>query len=61
MVFQDVIYNEITAGNARLIKDCINQDAAFNDKRLQPGKDKFIYFFDQVIEKKWRLLLIDKN
>ena len=60
-VFQAIIYNEITADKAKLIKDCISQDTAFSDKRLQPDKDNFIYFLDQVIDEKWRLLLIDKN
>ncbi|WP_205573382.1 hypothetical protein, partial [Flavisolibacter nicotianae] len=60
-VFRDEIFNEITADKAKLIKNCINQDSAFNDKRLQPDRDNFIHFLDQVIQKKWRLLLIDKN
>ena len=60
-IFQDEVHNELTADKASLIKDFINQDTDFNDKRLQPDKDNFIYFLDQVIEKKWRLLLIDKD
>jgi hypothetical protein len=55
------VHNELTADKASLIKDFINQDTDFNDNRLQPDKDYFIYFLDQVIEKKWRLLLIDKD
>ena len=60
-VFQDRIYNEITASKAKLIKDCINQHTAFKDKRLQPDKDNFVLFLDLVINKSWRLFLIDKN
>ncbi len=60
-ILQDHIYTEITADNAKLIKDCINQNTAFNDDRLQPDKDNFIHFLEQAINKKWRLFLIDKN
>lgn len=60
-VFHGESLNEITADNAKLIKECINQDAAFEDKRLQPDKGNFLFFLDQVIDKKWRMFLTDKN
>ena len=44
-IFPDETYNELTADKASLIKDFINQDTGFNDNRLQPDKDYFIYFW----------------
>lgn len=61
VVFNEEVYNEITADKAKLIRDCIDQDKAFNDKRLQQDKDDFIYFLNQAVVEKWRLFLIDKN
>jgi hypothetical protein len=60
-VFVGENLNEVTADKAKLLKDCINHNAAFNDERLQPDKDNFIFFLDRVIEEKWRLFLTDKN
>jgi len=60
-VFRHDIFNEITAENAKLIKNCVIKDTAFSDTRLKTDKDNFIYFLDQTIQNKWRLLLIDKN
>jgi hypothetical protein len=60
-VFGEEAYNEFTADKVQLISDCIRSDTAFADARLQPDKDNFLYMLDQVIARKWRLLLMDKN
>jgi hypothetical protein len=60
-VFDQQQFNEITSANAALIKDCIVKDPAFSDKRLQADRDDFIFFLDAVIEKKWRLFVVDNN
>ena len=60
-VFGEESYNEFTVDKAQLIRDCIRSDTAFADTRLQPDKDNFTFILDQVIARKWRLLLMDKN
>jgi hypothetical protein len=60
-VFAEQQFNEISSENAALIKDCIDKDPAFSDNKLQPDKDNFIFFLDQVIAKKWRLFIVDNN
>lgn len=60
-VFGEENYNEFTVDKAQLIRDCIRSDTAFADTRLQPDKDNFTFILDQVIARKWRLLLMDKN
>ena len=60
-IFQGFIINEITAQKAAMIKDCILQSSAFDDKRLQTDKAHFITFLDNTITGNWRLFLLDKN
>ncbi len=60
-VFGEETYNEFTVDKVQLIRDCIKSDTAFADTRLQPDKDNFLFILDQVIARKWRLLLMDNN
>ncbi|AXY78126.1 hypothetical protein D3H65_30845 [Paraflavitalea soli] len=60
-VFGEETYNEFTVDKVQLISHCIRTDTAFADPRLQPDKDNFLYILDQVIARKWRLILMDNN
>ncbi|GGD32777.1 hypothetical protein GCM10011343_23550 [Flavobacterium orientale] len=61
-IFQDpLIFNEITPENAKKMKQTILSNVKFNDKRFKQDKLNFLYFLNQTIEEKWRLILIDWN
>jgi hypothetical protein len=60
-VFEYDVLSEISVENARVIKDCIVNDAAFSDARIKSDKENFIMFLDKVVQKQWRLFLLDNN
>ena len=60
-VFKADSFNEITSDKANEIKNCIVSETSFEDNRLLQDKTLFIAILDSVLEKKWRVLILDKN
>ena len=61
IIFGEYIFNEINEETAIEIKNVIISNPIFEDMRFENDKLIMTKFLNQVIDKKWRMILIDWN